>query len=69
MTRPLMKNSPSRLPMDSRFRGNDGDQVGGHRAMQNQRTEQACPLDSATPLRRTFGRQVVANLKELGYGG
>lgn len=26
-------------------------------------------LDAATCLRRGFGRQVAANLKELGYGG
>ncbi len=63
-------------PMDSRptlsrgqaLRGNDGDRVGGHWAMQNELTEQACALDAATRLRRTFGRQVAANLKELGYG-
>lgn len=26
-------------------------------------------LDAATSLRRVFGRQVAANLKEFGYGG
>ncbi len=64
------------FPMDSRptlsrgqaLRGNDGDRVGGHWAMQNELTGQACALDAATRLRRTFGRQVAANLKELGYG-
>ena len=56
------------FPMDSLLRGNDGDQVGGHGAMQNELTGQACALDAATRLRRTFGRQVAANLKELGYG-
>jgi hypothetical protein len=29
---------------------------------------EAAKLDAATSLRRVFGRQVVANLKELGYG-
>ena len=28
----------------------------------------AAKLDAATCLRRGFGRQVAANLKELGYG-
>jgi hypothetical protein len=30
---------------------------------------EAAKLDAATRLRRGFGRQVAANLKELGYGG
>jgi len=30
---------------------------------------EAAKLDAATCLRRRFGRQVVANPKELGYGG
>jgi type I restriction-modification system DNA methylase subunit len=30
---------------------------------------EATKLDAATCLRRVFGRQVAANLKELGYGG
>jgi hypothetical protein len=54
--------------MDSRFRGNDGDRVGGHCVKQNELTEQVRRLDTATRLRRTFGGQVAANLKELGYG-
>ncbi len=65
------------FPMDSRptlsrgqaLRGNDGDRAGGHWAMRNERTEQVRPLDAATRLHRTFGGQVAANLKELGYGG
>jgi hypothetical protein len=35
----------------------------------HQQTEEAAKLDAATRLRRTFGRQVAATLKELGYGG
>ena len=30
---------------------------------------EASKLDAATRLRRTFGGQVAANLKGLGYGG
>lgn len=30
---------------------------------------EAAKLDAATRLRGSFGRQVEANLKELGYGG
>src|SRR5438876_6178850 len=67
--RPLMRSSPGRLPMDSRFRGNDGNRVGGYYAMQNELAEQVRALDAATRLRRTFDRQVAANLKELGCGG
>ena len=34
-----------------------------------QQTAEAAKLDAATRLRQTFGRQVAANLKELGCGG
>jgi len=35
--------------------------------MQNELAGQTHALDAATRLRRIFGRQVAANLKELGY--
>ncbi|HEV8712322.1 MAG TPA: hypothetical protein VGX03_05775 [Candidatus Binatia bacterium] len=54
--------------MDSRFRGNDGNRAGSHWARQNEQIDDAARLDAAR-LRRTFGGQVAANLKELGYGG
>lgn len=33
------------------------------------RQAEAAKFDAATCLRRGFGRQVAANLKEVGYGG